>query len=484
MKFLVKLHPEMMVKSKSVRLRLTKMLAHNIRFTLRQIDENINVRQEWDALVVSLRLSALAHQAAVVSQLQRIPGIHSFATVSQFQLQGLDHLLDGVVSHYGARLAQQTFCVRVKRKGQHAFSSIEAQRFLGSGLCQRTKAAGVDLTRPDVKIQLEINHEQVLLATESYPGLGGFPLGSQEDVLSLISGGFDSGVASYQMIKKGIRTHYCFFNLGGVSHQWGVQQMAYQLWHQYSLSHKVRFVEVNCAALVAELTDKIEAGLRGVVLKYCMLHIAGRLAERLQIPALVTGDSVGQVASQTLTNLNVVDGATDVMVLRPLIAMDKDAIVQQSRQLGLDKLAAAMPEFCGAMSHQPNIKTQRAEIEVQLSKLSATWQEAALASVQVHNIKHLAQAQTFDIDAVVTKMVQQAIVIDIRPPAEQARKPLSKRLAPRLQSIPFYRLSREFPQCDPTQEYVLYCEHGMMSQLQAQYLQEQGYSNVKALRVT
>lgn len=484
MKFLIKLHPEIMVKSKSVRQRLTKMLAQNIRSTLRLIDVNINVRQEWDCLVVSLRLSAVAEVDAVVAQLQRIPGIHSFAAVNLFEFKTLDDLLDLVTLHYRDRLHGHSFWVRVKRKGEHPFSSVEAARYLGGGLLQRTTASGVHLTQPDVEIKLEINQNQVRLATASYSGLGGFPLGSQEDVLSLISGGFDSGVASYQMIKKGIRTHYCFFNLGGAPHQLGVQSMAYQLWHQYSVSHKVRFVEVNFADLVAELVQKVAPGFRGVVLKYCMLQVASRIAERLQIPALVTGDSVGQVSSQTLTNLNAVNGAADVAVLRPLITLDKDTIVQQSRQLGLDKLAAAMPEFCGAISHQPNIKTKRTDIEAQVALLSADWLDTVLTSVQVHNIKHLAKAQSLDMDAVLTCLSQQAVVIDIRTPEEQARKPLPSRIATTYQSIPFYRLRREFAQCDPTQEYVLYCEHGMMSQMQALYLQEQGYSNVKALRLS
>lgn len=94
-------------------------------------------------------------------------------------------------------------------------------------------------------VTLEIRKDRLIMVRKMHQGMGGFPLPSQSDVLSLISGGYDSAVASYLMIRKGLRTHYLFFNLGGAAHEAGVREMAFHIWQKYSLSHKVKFVSVN-----------------------------------------------------------------------------------------------------------------------------------------------------------------------------------------------------------------------------------------------
>ncbi|TMP13419.1 tRNA 4-thiouridine(8) synthase ThiI, partial [Pseudoalteromonas ruthenica] len=91
----------------------------------------------------------------------------------------------------------------------------------------------------------------------------GFPLPTQEDVLSLISGGFDSGVATYQMMRKGARTHFLFFNLGGAAHEIGVKQVSHFLWNRFSSTHKVKFITVDFEPVVAEILENVENGQMG-----------------------------------------------------------------------------------------------------------------------------------------------------------------------------------------------------------------------------
>ncbi len=123
-------------------------------------------------------------------------------------------------------LEGKTFCVRVKRRGKHEFTSIEVERYVGGGLNQHIETARVKLTDPDVTVNLEIENDRLLLVKGRYEGIGGFPIGTREDVLSLISGGFDSGVSSYMLMRRGCRVHYCFFNLGGAAHEIGVRRVA------------------------------------------------------------------------------------------------------------------------------------------------------------------------------------------------------------------------------------------------------------------
>ena len=135
----------------------------------------------------------------------------------------------------------------------------------------------------------------VHLIGERIDGLGGFPIPTQETVLSLLSGGFDSGVASYEFIRRGARTHFCFFNLGGDAHEVAVRQIAYFLWKKYSSSHPIKFISVDFAPIVDDILTNVDNGQMGVVLKRQMLRAAARVAHYVKAQALVTGEAIGQV---------------------------------------------------------------------------------------------------------------------------------------------------------------------------------------------
>ena len=369
--------------------------------------------------------------------------------------------------------------MRGRRQGTQPGTSTEPQRYIGGGLNQHISSARVQLHRPDVTVQLEIRKEQLLMKTHIYQGMGGFPLPSQGDVLSLISGGFDSAVASYLMIRKGLRTHYLFFNLGGAAHETGVRQMAFYLWQKYSLSHKVKFVSVDFAPVVTEILNKIDSGLMGVVLKRMMMRAAATVADSLNIKAVVTGESIGQVASQTITNLNVIDRVTDMLILRPLIYQDKQEIIDMARAIGTEDLAKSMPEYCGVISKSPTINAVLADVEAAEARFDFTILHDVSQQAKVLDIRTVEYQAEQQITTVQTEAIlpPEAIVIDIRPVDEVEDKPLQLTSHPVL-TIPFFRLATAFAELDSQQQYFLYCERGVMSRLQALLLQEKGFGNV------
>lgn len=171
-----------------------------------------------------------------------------------------------------------------------------------------------------------------------------------EPVLSLISGGFDSTVSSFLTMKRGIRTHFCFFNLGGHAHELAVKEVAYYLWNRFGSSHNVNFVTVPFEGVVEEILTKVDNSQMGVILKRMMLRAATQVAKEMYVEAVVTGEAVAQVSSQTLTNLAVIDAATDHLVLRPLIAMDKQDIIDISVKIGAEELVKNIPEYCAVIS--------------------------------------------------------------------------------------------------------------------------------------
>lgn len=208
MKFIIKLFPEITIKSQSVRLRFIKILTGNIRNVLKNYDETLAVVRHWDHIEV--RAKDENQRPAIRDALTRIPGIHHILEVEDVPFTSLHDIFEQTLPLWREALEGKTFCVRVKRRGKHEFTSIEVERYVGGGLNQHIETARVKLTDPDVTVNLEIENDRLLLVKGRYEGIGGFPIGTQEDVLSLISGGFDSGVSSYMLMRRGCRVHYCF----------------------------------------------------------------------------------------------------------------------------------------------------------------------------------------------------------------------------------------------------------------------------------
>ena len=481
MKFIIKLFPEIMIKSESVRKRFVKILTSNIRNVLTKYDDTVAVIKHWDYIEVRSKIDA--NLPMLIEQLQRIPGIHHFLQVEEKPFVNLHEIFEQTLSDVASQLENKTFCVRVKRKGKHEFNSLEAERYIGGGLNQHIASAKVQLKNPDVTVRIEIEDDKMMLVRARYEGIGGYPIGTQEDVLSLISGGFDSGVSSYMLLRRGSRVHYCFFNLGGAAHEIGVKQMAYHIWQRYGSSHKVRFVAINFEGVVGEILENVDNGQMGVVLKRMMVRAASKIAQRFDIQAIVTGEALGQVSSQTLTNLRLIDEAADVLVLRPLITHDKEQIIAMAKHIGTDDIAKSMPEFCGVISKNPTVKAIKAKIEQEEGNFNFAVLESAVENAQYLDIRQIAEQTEKDVVSVdsVSVLGENDVIIDIRSPEEIDENPLHIENQAMIQ-LPFYKLSSQFAEFDQSKHYVLYCERGVMSKLQALYLKESGFNNVSVFK--
>lgn len=483
MKFIVKLQAEITIKSRPVRKRFTKILESNVKNVLRRVDEQVTTQMHWDSIEVNTKNNSAANRDKLIATLKCIPGIPSFIEVQQMEFTDVHDIYEKTLAVHAKTIENKSFCVRVKRIGTHDFSSLNVEQYVGGGLNQHVASAKVKLKAPDVTIRLEINRDKLFIVTERHQGLGGFPIATQEDVLSLMSGGFDSGVASYQMIKKGARTHYCFFNLGGSAHEVGVKQVSYFLWNKYGASHRVKFFAVDFAPVVAEILENIENGQMGVVLKRMMMRAAAKVAEKMNIQALVTGESLGQVSSQTLTNLNVIDRVTDTLILRPLTAHDKQDIIDIARDIGTEDFAKTIPEYCGVISKKPTVKAVLSKVEKEEEKFDFAILEQVVEQTKVYDIRDIGQEAEKEVTAIATvdSLPADAVVVDIRSPEEEDEKPLELD-AIKVIHLPFYKLTTQFGDLDQSKDYYLYCDRGVMSQLQALYLHDNGFRNVKVYR--
>lgn len=476
MLFIIKFFPEITIKSKAVRKQMARRLKDNLYRLLKPVDAEIKVITQWDKITIETQSqdSVITHE--IKSILARTPGIANFLEVESFPAVGLAEIAEKTFLAMKDKLIDKSFVVRCKRTGKHDFNSFEIEQHVGGHLFQNIASARVDLHTPDITVLIEVHGDTLFVVKERIEGLGGFPLGEVEPALSLISGGFDSPVASFLFMKRGMPTHFCFFNLGGREHELGVKEVAYHLWQRYGASYKVKFVAVPFEGVVAEILEQVDNSQMGVVLKRMMLRAAEKVAERLEVKALITGEAVAQVSSQTLTNLSVIDEVSKMLVLRPLIAMDKGDIVKKAREIGTEVFAANMPEYCGVISVKPTTRARLYRVEGEERKFNFDILEQAIEQAVYTDIDQLdwQKAQQQEIEELAIPLPD-SVIIDIRHPDEQEQKPL-KIAGQNILAIPFYRLHKSLQTMDKQQRYLLYCEKGVMSRLHASHLAEDGFN--------
>ena len=482
MKLIVKVFPEITIKSRPVRKRFIRQLAKNIRVVVRDLDPDVVVNGVWDNLEVQTRLEDPKLLRELTERLSCTPGIAHFLQVDEYPLGDFDDIVAKCKEHFGHLLAGKHFAVRCKRGGNHDFTSMDVDRYVGSQLRQQCGAAGIELKRPEVEVRLEIRDKRLFVIHGQHKGIGGYPLGALEQTLVLMSGGFDSTVAAYQMMRRGLMTHFCFFNLGGRAHELGVMEVAHYLWKKYGSSHRVLFISVPFEEVIGEILGKVDDSQMGVILKRMMLRAASRLADRLEIDALVTGEAISQVSSQTLTNLTVIDSATPKLVLRPLLATHKQDIIDQAVQIGTADFAKHMPEYCGVISVNPTTSARGYRIEREEARFDMAVFERALERARLVSIDNVIDELGEDIQVEeVSEALAGQVVIDIRHPDAQEDEPLELD-GIEVKALPFYALNNRFKDLDANRQYLLYCDKGVMSKLHAHHLLSEGHANVRVYR--
>ena len=476
-KFILKLFPEIMVKGPSAKSQMVGQLYSNLVDVFKNINTEIAVRKFSDKIEVVTPKTVLPEVREV---LVSTSGIEQVLEALQFDnMDSLEKIKAQVGTLFADDIAGKKIVVRVKRSGTHPYKSTEIERTVGGYLLAHTDAAGVDLRNPDITIRLELIESQLNVIVSKYAGLSGFPLGTQGDILSLMSGGFDSTVASYLTMKRGIKTHFIFFNLGGMAHEIGVKQVALYLWSKFGASHRVKFISVSFENVVEEIFRSTPPTYMGVTLKRLMLMAAEKVADDMEIDALLTGESVAQVSSQTLRNLALIDKVSNKLILRPLSTMNKPEIISIANKIGTRHFAESMPEYCGVISQNPIIHGSFKRMEKEAKKFDYSVLDKAVEEAEhiyvdevVANVNSIAQ-----VEVVHTLDAKDDVVIDIR--AEDACIETNGESI----KIPFHQLKTKFDKLPKDKNYFLYCEKGIMSQLHAQFLRDdKKCENIKVYR--
>ena len=233
------------------------------------------------------------------------------------------------------------------QRGDKTFplTSPEINRQLGSAV-QESSGARVDLTSPELTVFVEVLPKDIFFGFNKIPAAGGIPVGSSGRVAALISGGFDSPVAAYRMMQRGCRIIFVHFHSAPYqdkTSQEKVRELIAKLTrHQF----QSRLTMVPFGEIQRQIVAAVARPLRVVLYRRMMLRIAEAIARQGKARALVTGESLGQVASQTLENMSVIQQAATLPILRPLVGMDKQEIIDQARRIGTFEISSVPDQDC------------------------------------------------------------------------------------------------------------------------------------------
>jgi thiamine biosynthesis protein ThiI len=335
-------------------------LVRNLRHALSDLDVTA-VRALMGRIEIVLGENAVPDE--VSERIRRTFGIANFSYAGRAALD-VDAIAAAILADLGDRTCD-SFRVSVRRADKRfPLTSPEAEREIG-GRIKEARGWRVDLSNPGFTIHVELLTNEAFYFFGKERGPGGLPTGTAGAVTCLLSGGIDSPVAAHRMMKRGCTVTFVHFHSYPILSR-ASQEKARELvqlltrWQHQSRLYLVAFGEIQQQVVLA-----VPGPMRVVVYRRLMLRIAERIARRRRAHALITGDVVGQVASQTLENLAVVGSVATLPIFRPLIGMDKDEIVAEAMKLGTYPISIIPDQDCCTLftPRNPVTRARQAEIE-------------------------------------------------------------------------------------------------------------------------
>jgi thiamine biosynthesis protein ThiI len=335
-------------------------LVRNLREATRGMDVT-DVRALMGRIEVVLGPSASWEE--VKDRLSTVFGVANFCRAGRAPLD-VDSIAANILQDLGPQ-NPATFRVSARRADKRfPLTSPEIEREVG-GRIKEARGWTVDLDEPAFTIRIEALTNDAFYSFGKEPGAGGLPAGASGTVACLLSGGIDSPVAAWRMMRRGCRVlfvHFHSYPILSRASQEKTRELAATL---ARFQFESRLLLVPFGEIQQHVVLAVPPPLRVVVYRRLMMRIAERLAQSNRAQALVTGEVVGQVASQTLENLASIDTVVSMPVLRPLIGMDKDEIIAESQRLGTYPISIIPDQDCCTLftPKHPATKARRADVE-------------------------------------------------------------------------------------------------------------------------
>ncbi len=464
---LLRLSGEVSTKARPTRRAFVVRLVRNVKDAL--VSEGIEGRVErrHDRVLVETadpRATAL---------LARLFGVQSVSRAERHEVTSLEDVVRVGAAAFGEAVRGRRFAVRARSVGESSlpFRGRDVEVALGEKL--RGASAGVDLDHPEFTARIELYGGAAYTFAEVVPGVGGLPLGTGERAVALVSGGFDSAVAAWQLQRRGVVLDHVFANLGGLTHRLGALRVMEVLARRWSYGSRPRLHVVDFAAVSRDLQAKAETRYWQVILKRLMLRAAEAVARQTRAHAIVTGEAVGQVSSQTLVNLATISEVTRMPILRPLVGTNKDEIVAAAHRIGTGPLSAVVDEYCALVPSRPATQARLDAVLAEEAKLDLALLGAAVAQREVLDLRALSEEASALAELEVSEIPAGAVVIDLRTRAEYQGWHWPGAL-----HLGWRQAVEAYPSFDKEQRYALYCEYGLKSAHLAEMMRKIGLEAV------
>ncbi len=371
-----------------------QLLQRNIHQTLKHYGYRVPVRQTRGYLSIDLENLPPASREHLLVLLREIFGIVWYTRAARIKYSvpadinntGLKQDLVETVLHLAAAKAdvKKTYCVRVRRSDKRfPLKSLELEKELGSLISANTRFRKVNLDDPDYTFYVEIQSGEIYVYGEKLPGNQGLPVGSAGRVLVLLSGGIDSPVAAYLVAKRGCRVDFIHFTASHVSagqaHREKISRLAAKL-SRYTIQSRLYLVPYTYFHLA--LMNKKNA-YELVLFRRFMVRVAEKISFQFKAKALVTGDNLSQVASQTIWNIAATVSATTLPVLQPLITYEKQEIINLAKEIETYEIAIEpYKDCCALISRNPNVASKAAELSRLENEIFPDYRKVILDSIR------------------------------------------------------------------------------------------------------
>ena len=458
---LVRFSGELSTKARRTRSRFQNRLATNLRDAFESEGIDAVLEPGWS------RFHIEGPSPAFLDPLLRTFGVSSCSLLAGECEADLDAIVATGAALFSESVRGRSYAVRARRSGSHGFSSSDIQQRLGAAL---NPGATVDLGDPDITVFVEVRDDRVFFHEDRVRGPSGLPLGVQGHALALISGGFDSAVAAWMALRRGIRLDYVFCNLGGSAYERMVVEVTKVLADGWSYGTRPRLHVLEFGPVVEAMRARAKPAYLQVVLKRMMYRAAARIGERIGADAIVTGESVGQVSSQTLRNLRAIENASSLPVLRPLLGFHKEEILDRAREIGTYDLSARVREYCDLVPQRPVTASSPEAAEAQESAVGFQELGEAVAGASVHDVRALRPESMVGASLYVVEVPAGAVILDTR-----ARDAFEAWHWPGATRRDLPQLERDFGELDRDATYVLCCTEGVRTAYLAEIMQRAGY---------
>ncbi|PYZ99114.1 tRNA 4-thiouridine(8) synthase ThiI [Alteribacter lacisalsi] len=350
-------YAELSLKGKN-RSQFEKRLQHNVRTALKTSFPEVKVKRSFGRMFVQLN----GHDEQGVSKvLKGLFGIHSISPALKLE-NDIDLIREGAVYAIKDALPAEkgTFKVTSKRIDKtFPVRSQKLNRELGAEVLKNTKEIQVDVHNPNVELRVEVRQDGTYLTCRTEYGPGGLPTGTGGKVMLMLSGGIDSPVAGYQMFKRGVEMEAIHFHSPPFTNERALQKVKdlTKVLSRYA-GTEIRLHVVPFTEAQKQIHDAVPGEYEMTIMRRVMLRIAEKVAGKRDALALVNGESLGQVASQTLDSMHTINEVTNMPILRPLVAMDKQEVIEIAQKIDTYELSILPYEDCCTIFLPPQTKTK------------------------------------------------------------------------------------------------------------------------------